>query len=164
MSRLAIAVAAYTCSTDESFENIIVKKEHVDYARDFLVNLYDNPTFGFRRYIQNEKQFTEIDDEGISALQDMYNKEPMLIMQLEQCSTTTRNILMSVTGMENKDLSVALSRLTRLRFIKHQGYDIVPTERFRRGLSAIERNTYAPKLGEINVAIPMDENDYPIPF
>lgn len=164
LSRLAIAVAAYTCSTDESYENIIVKKEHVDYARDFLVNLYDNPTFGFRRYIQNEKQFTDIDDEGITALQDMYNKEPMLIMQLEQCSTTTRNILMSVTGMENKDLSVALSRLTRLRFIKHQGYDIVPTERFRRGLSAIERNTYAPKLGEINVAIPMDEDDYPIPF
>jgi len=164
LSRLAIAVAAYTCSTDESYENIIVKKEHVDYARDFLVKLYDNPTFGFKRYIQNEKQFTDIDDEGITALQDMYNKEPMLIMQLEQCSTTTRNILMSVTGMENKDLSVALSRLTRLRFIKHQGYDIVPTERFRRGLSAIERNTYAPKLGEINVTIPMDEDDYPFPF
>ena len=164
LSRLAIAVAAYTCSTDESYENIIVKKEHVDYARDFLVKLYDNPTFGFKRYIQNERQFTEIDEEGIAALQDMYNKEPMLIMQLEQCSTTSRNILTSVTGMENKDLNVALSRLTRLRFIKHQGYDIVPTERFRRGLSAIERNTYAPRLGEINVAFPMDEDDYPIPF
>ena len=164
LSRLAIAVAAYTCSTDESYENIIVRKEHVDYARDFLVKLYDNPTFGFKRYIQNERQFTEIDDEGIVALQDMYNKEPMLIMQLEQCSTTTRNILTSVTGMDNKDLSVALSRLTKLRFIKHQGYDIVPTERFRRGLSAIERNTYAPKLGEINVAFPMDENDDQFPF
>lgn len=164
LSRLAIAVAAYTCSTDETYENIIIKKEHVDYARDFLIKLYDNPTFGFKRYIQNERQFTEIDDEGIAALQDMYNKEPMLIMQLEQCSTTSRNILMSVTGMENKDLSVALSRLTRLRFIKHQGYDIVPTERFRRGLGAIERNTYAPKLGEINAQIPVDKDYDPIPF
>lgn len=164
LSRLAIAVAGYTCSTDESYENIIVKKEHVDYARNFLIKLYDNPTFGFKRYIQNERQYTEIDDEGITALQDMYNKEPMLILQLEQCSTTSRNILMSVTGMENKDLSVALSRLTRLRFIKHQGYDIIPTERFRRGLSAIERNTYAPRLGEINVQVPVDEDEYPIPF
>lgn len=164
LSRLAIAIAGYTCSTDESFENIIVRKEHVDYARDFLVKLYDNPTFGFKRYIQNERQYTDIDDEGIVALQDMYNKEPMLILQLEQCSTTSRNILMSVTGMENKDLSVALSRLTRLRFIKHQGYDIIPTERFRRGLSKIERNTFAPKLGEINAQIPVDKDDYPIPF
>ena len=94
----------------------------------------------------------------------MYTKEPMLILQLEQCSTTNRNILMSVTGMESKDLSVALSRLTRLRFIKHQGYDIVPTERFRRSLSAIERNTYAPRLGEINVQVPVDKDEYPIPF
>ena len=164
LSRLAIAVAAYVCSTDESYENIIVRKEHVDYARKYLVNLYDNPTFGLKRYIQNERQYTEIDDEGIAALQDMYNKEPMLILQLEQYSTTSRNILMSVTGMENKDLSVALSRLTRLRFIKHKGYDIIPTERFRRGLSAIERNTYAPRLGEINVQVPVDKDEYPFPF
>ncbi|MBP5596753.1 MAG: ATP-binding protein [Pseudobutyrivibrio sp.] len=164
LSRLAIAVAAYTCSTDDSYENIIVKREHVDYAKHFLVNLYDNPTFGLRRYIQTERQYTEIDDEGIAALQDMYNKEPMLILQLEQYSTTSRNILMSVTGMENKDLSVALSRLTRLRFIQHKGYDIIPTERFRRGLSTIERNTYAPRLGEINVQVPVDKDEYPIPF
>ena len=164
LSRLAIAVAAYTCSTDESFENIIVKKEHVDYARDFLVKLYDNPTFGFKRYIQNERQFTDIDDEGVVALQDMYNKEPMLILQLEQYSRTTRNILTSVTGMENKDLSVALSRLTRLRFIKHQGYDIIPTERFRRSLGKIERNTFATRLGEFNAQIPVDEDNNQIPF
>ena len=164
LSRLSIAVAAYVCSTDESYENIIVKKEHVDYATRYLVGLYDNPTFGFKRYIINERQYTEIDEEGITALQDMYNKEPMLILQLEQCSTTTRNILVSVTGMENKDLSVALSRLTKLRFIKHQGYDIIPTERFRRGLSKIERETYVPRLGEINVQIPMDDDHDIFPF
>ena len=164
LSRLAIAVAAYVCSTDESYENLIVKKEHIDYACNWLVKLYDNPTFGIRRYIHNERQFTEIDDEGITALQDMYNKEPMLILQLEQCSTTSRNILTSVTGMENKDLNVALSRLTKLRFIKHEGYDIIPTERFRRGLSKIERETYAPRLGEINAQIPMDDDHDIFPF
>ena len=77
---------------------------------------------------------------------------------------TNADDVVSSTGMENKDLSVALSRLTRLRFIKHKGYDIIPTERFRRGLSAIERNTYAPRLGEINVQVPVDEDEYPIPF
>lgn len=164
LSRLAIAVAGYVCSTDDSYENIIVKKEHVDYARDYLIKLYDNPTFGLKRYINFERQYTEIDEEGISALQDMYNKEPMLILQLEQCSATTKNILSAATGMEMKDLNVALGRLTKLRFIKLAGFDIQPTERFRKGLSVIERNTYAPRLGEINAAIPMDENDYPIPF
>ena len=164
LSRLAIAVAGYVCSTDESYENIIVKKEHVDYARDYLIKLYDNPTFGLKRYINFERQYTDIDDEGIAALQDMYNKEPMLILQLEQCSATTKNILSAATGMEQKDLNVALGRLTKLRFIKLAGFDIQPTERFRKGLSEIERNTYAPRLGEINAQVPMDENDYSIPF
>ena len=164
LSRLAIAVAGYVCSTDESYENIIVKKEHVDFARDFLVNLYDNPTFGFKRYINNERQFTEIDEEGIAALQDMYTKEPMLILHLEQYATTSRQTLMSVTGMESKDLGIALSRLTKLRFIRNKNYDIIPTERFRRGLSEIERNTYAPKLGEINAQIPVDKYDDQFPF
>lgn len=164
LSRLAIAVAGYVCSSDESYENIIVKKEHVDYARDYLIKLYDNPTFGLKRYINFERQYTDIDDEGIAALQDMYNKEPMLILQLEQCSATTKNILSAATGMEQKDLNVALGRLTKLRFIKLAGFDIQPTERFRKGLSEIERNTYAPRLGEINAQVPMDENDYSIPF
>lgn len=164
LSRLAIAVAGYVCSSDESYENIIVKKEHVDYARDYLIKLYDNPTFGLKRYINFERQYTDIDDEGIAALQDMYNKEPMLILQLEQCSATTKNILSAATGMEQKDLNVALGRLTKLRFIKLAGFDIQPTERFRKGLSEIERNTHAPRLGEINAQVPMDENDYSIPF
>lgn len=164
ISRLAIAVAGYVCSTDESYENIIVKKEHVDYAKDYLIKLYDNPTFKLKEFINYEKQYTEIDEEGISALQDIYDKEPMLILQLEQCSETTRNILMAATGMEQKDLNVALNRLTKLLFIKYHSYDILPTERFRKGLTHLNRNTYAPRIGEINAQIPMEEQDYQIPF
>lgn len=164
LSRLAIAIAGYVCSADESYENIIVKQEHVDYARDYLIKLYDNPTFQLREFINYERQYTEIDSDGVNALQDIYNKEPMLILQLEQCSTTSKNNLMTVTGMEQKDLNIMLSRLTKLLFIKHDGFDIIPTERFRKGLSQIRKDTYAPKLGEINAQVPMDQYEYQFPF
>ena len=82
ISRLAIAIAGYVCSTDESYENIIVKPEHVDYAKNYLIKLYDNSTFKLREYINYEKQYTEINDEGVAALQDIYNKDPMLVLQL----------------------------------------------------------------------------------
>ena len=157
ISRLAIAVAAYVCSTDESYENIIVKEEHVTYAVDFLTKLYDNPTFRLKEFVNAEKQYTEIDEEGIAALQDIYNKEPMLVMQLEQCSETTKNILMAATGMEQKDLNTSLTRMTRLLFIRYHSHDIIPTERFRKGLTKINRDTYAPRIGEVNAQIPMDE-------
>lgn len=156
ISRLAIAVAGYLCSTDEEFENIIVKKEHVDFAKNFMVSLYDNPTFKLKEYINYEKQYSEINEEGIAALQDMYDKNPMLILQLEQCSTTNKQILMAATGMTLDDLNKSLNRMAKTLFIKFVNHEILPTERFRKGLSHIERNTYAPRIGELNVEIPMD--------
>ncbi len=162
ISRLAIAIAGYVCSSDESYENIIVKKEHVDYAANFLIKLYDNPTFKLKEYVNYEKQYSEIDDEGILALQDIYDKNPMLVLTLEQSSSTSKNILMAATGMEQKELNIALNRMTKMLFIKFHNHDIIPTERFRKGLSKINRNTYATKIGEINAEVPMefiDNND-----
>ena len=162
LSRLAIAIAGYVCSTDETYENIVVTKEHVDHAAGFLVNLYDNPTFKLREYINYEKQYSEIDDEGVAALQDIYDKNPMLVLTLEQSSSTSKNILMAATGMEQKDLNIALNRMTKMLFIKFHNHDIIPTERFRKGLGKLKRNTYAPKIGELNAEISMelpDDND-----
>lgn len=155
LSRLSIAVAGYLCSTDDSYENIVVTKDHVDFAADYLVNLYDNPTFKLKEYVNYEKQYTEIDDEGVAALQDIYDKSPMLVLQLEQCSSTSRAILMAATGMEQSDLNKALNRMTKCLFVKYNHHDIIPTERFRKGLNKIKRNTFAPRIGEINAEIPM---------
>ena len=160
IARLAIAIAGYLCSTDETYENIVVKEEHVDYAVKFLVNLYDNPTFKLKEYVNYEKQYSEIDEEGVIALQDIYNKNPMLILQLEQCSTTSKNVLVAATGMTQDDLNKALNQLTKALFIKFNNHEIIPTERFRKGLTQIERNTYAPKVGELNNAqVSMDQFD-----
>ena len=156
LSRLAIAIAGYVCSTDETYENIVIKEEHVDYAANFLIKLYDNPTFKLREYVDYEKQYSEIDDEGTIALQDIYDKNPMLVLTLEQSSSTSKNILMAATGMEQKDLNIALNRMTKMLFIKFHNHDIIPTERFRKGLGKIKRNTYAPKIGEINAEVSME--------
>lgn len=161
VSRLAIAVAGYVCSSDETMENIVVKQEHVDFAKDYLIKLYDNPTFKLKEFINYEKQYTTIDAEGVANLQDIYDKNPMLILQLEQCSSTSKNILMAATGMAQDDLNKALNRMTKALFIKFNNHDIIPTERFRRGLGHIERGTYAPRVGEINAEIQMGEpNNY----
>lgn len=156
LSRLAIAIAGYVCSTDESYENIVVLKEHVDYAKNYLVNLYDNTTFKLKEFINYEKQYSTIDDEGVAALQDIYDKNPMLVLQLEQCSSTSKAVLLAATGMTQDDLNKALNRLTKALFIKFNNHDIIPTERFRIGLSLISKNTYAPRIGEIHAEIQMD--------
>ena len=88
----------------------------------------------------------------------------MLVLTLEQNSSSSKNILMAATGMEQKELNVALNRMTKMLFIKFHNHDIIPTERFRKGLSQIKRNTYAPKIGEVNAEVSMDLIDPSITF
>ena len=156
ISRLAIAIAGFVCSSDETYENIVVRKEHVDFAKNYLVNLYDNPTFKLKEFINYEKQYSTIDDEGVAALQNIYEKNPMLVLQLEQCSSTSKNVLLAATGMAQDELNKALNSLTKALFVKFNNHEIIPTERFRIGLGKINKQTYAPKIGEINVEIQMD--------
>lgn len=157
LARLSIAIAGYLCSTDDTYQNIIVKQEHVDYAANYLVSLYDNETFKLKEFVDYEKQYTEIDEEGVAFLQDIYNKSPMLVLQLEQCSSTNKNVLIAATGMEASDINKALNNLTKGLFVKFNNHEIIPTERFRKGLNAINKDTYAPRIGEINAEISMDE-------
>ena len=146
--RLAIAVAGYVVSTDDTFERIIVQKEHVDFAVQFYKHIYDNPTFKLKEYVQHEKQYVTIDAEGVQLLQSIYDKSPTLILQLEQTASTTRNTLAAATGMTSEELNKALNNLTKGLFVKFSSYDIIPTERFRLGVSQINKRSYLPRLGE----------------
>ena len=129
ITRLAIAVAGYVVSTDETYENIIVTKEHVDYAVQYFISIYDNPTFKLKEYVDHEKSYSEINEEGIANLQDIYTKYPALVLQLEQSASATKQTLAATTGLSTDDLNKALSRLTSGLFIRFTNYDIVPTER-----------------------------------
>lgn len=84
-------------------------------------------------------------------------KRYMLVLQLEQCSSTNKNVLIAATGMEASDINKALNNLTKGLFVKFNNHEIIPTERFRKGLNAINKDTYAPRIGEINAEISMDE-------
>lgn len=150
LCRLSIAIAGYLVSTDDSYQNIIVKKEHVDFAVEFLINLYDNSTFKLKEFVEHERKYSTIDEDGVNLLQSIYDRSPMLVLQLEQSATTTRNVLQAATGMDHDQLNKALNDLTKGLFVQYNSYDIIPTERFRLGVAEINKNTYLPRLGEIN--------------
>lgn len=148
LSRLAIAVAGYLVSTDDTFEKIIVNKDHVDFAFDFLKKLYDNDTFRLKEYVQQERKYNEIDQDGISLLQELYIGTPSLLLHLSQNSTSNRNNLMGATGLKQEDFNIVMNKLVRGLFIRYQGYDIVPTERFRIGMNRINKNVAVTRVGE----------------
>jgi len=148
LTRLSLAVAGYLVSTNETYEELILQKEHIDYAREYLVGIYDNTTFKLKEYAEHERKYSTIDKEGVANLQDIYQKSPSMILQLEQSSAVTKNMLAAATGLDTIELNAVLMRLTKGLFIQIQSHDIVPTERFRLGLGKINRHTSLGRLGE----------------
>lgn len=147
ISRMAIAMAGYTVSTDESYENIIVTEAHVDAAVDFYKRIYDNDTFHLREYVEAERRYEQIDDDGIHALQLLYTTFPTLLLQLEGASTCTRPELMAATGLSSDQFNGQINQLVQGSFIRFQGQLISPTLRFRKGMAKINRTTSILKIG-----------------
>ena len=148
VARLAIAIAGYLVSTDTSYEKIIVTKEHVDAAVEYLIDCYDNPTFKLKEYVQMEQLYNTIDDEGVKLLQELYNQNPSIMLQLERLSSTNKQNLMAATGLDSELYNKFMQRLTQGLFIQYEGYDIIPTQRFRLGMSKINRAGNIHKVGE----------------
>lgn len=150
VARLATAIAGYVVSTDDTYEKIIVTTECVDEAVDYLISCYDNNTFKLKEYVDNERRYGDIDDDGIKLLQDIYNQSPMTIRQLSVLDKTNRMNLTSATGLDNDMYNKLMNRLVQGAFVKFDGYDIVPTERFRKGFGLIDKSGNIVRLGEFN--------------
>ena len=150
VARVAVAIAGYLVSTDDTYENIVVTKDHVEYAANFLRNIYDNDTFKLKEYVTHERKYSTIDDDGVSLLQDIYIKAPAMLLHLEQAAQTTKNTLQAATGMTNDEYNAQMNRLVSGMFVTFSKYDIIPTERFRLGMARIQRTTRATRVGEPN--------------
>jgi hypothetical protein len=148
VARLAISIAGYLVSTDSTYENIIVNKEHVDTAIEYLIGCYDNGTFKLKEYVEMEKLYNNIDDDGIARLQELYQQNPSMLLQLERLSRTNKQNLMAATGLDTEMYNKMMQKLTQGLFITYEGYDILPTQRFRLGMSKINRAGTIHRVGE----------------
>lgn len=62
ISRISVAIAGLTFSSNDC-ENLIVKKEHAEYACSFLMNIYDKEVCGYDIYADRNRQETYLKDE-----------------------------------------------------------------------------------------------------
>jgi hypothetical protein len=140
IARIAVASAIMLVSTDDSFENVIVKKEHIDWAANFLIRIYDNNVFKLRQFVDEQRKYSEVDANLVKDLQDLYLNNATLFNFLEMTSGVPRAVLRDVSGKSNEDFSVVLNEMSRLYLFTWSGSMIIPSERLRKGLSKINRN------------------------
>jgi 5S rRNA maturation endonuclease (ribonuclease M5) len=149
IARIAVASAGMLASATEDYEKIIVTKEHIDWAKDFLIRLYDNDVFKIKRFVKEQRKYTDVDSALLKDLQDLYTKNSTLFNFLEMTSGVTRATLRDVSGMNNEDFSILLNEMSRLYLFKWSGGNLIPSERFRNGLSRINRNVKVERGGGI---------------
>lgn len=77
IARLAIATAARTASTDETYENIIVHPEHVKFVVDFLQECYDAPALQYNRMSNKEFAMVDTSDDRMAHLREEFLKVPV---------------------------------------------------------------------------------------
>ena len=78
LARLSIAAAARTASTDETYECVIVKPEHVEFIVDFLQSVYDAPALQYDK--MSKKEFAKVDtsEERMTDLRSEFLKVQLL--------------------------------------------------------------------------------------
>jgi hypothetical protein len=148
IARIAVSSAIMLVSTDDSFENVIIKKEHIDWAYNFLVRIYDNNTFKLQQFVNEQRKYTEVDVELVNELQDLYTNNSTLFNFLEMTSGVPRATLRDISGKSNEDFSVVLNEMSRLYLFKWSGGLLIPSERLRKGLAKINRSVKK-KVGKI---------------
>lgn len=117
IARLSIACAACVVSTDDLFEDVIVKKEHVKFVVDFMNELYCAKSMGYDKLSEQEHKTSDTSDTNLVRLRKMFLTLPLVDVNemakiLYQLPYFSRATLEDYTGLSKDDLRVLLKFLT----------------------------------------------------
>ena len=123
IARLAVAAACCVVSTDDNFEKVIVKPEHVDFVVNFMNKIYKAKSFGYDKLSEQEKLVSDASDDNIAKLREEFltlplpdaNEMAKIIYQLPYFSRAT---LEDYTGLAKDDLKLLLKFLTTQHLVE----------------------------------------------
>lgn len=139
LARFAVALASLLVNVDETYENVVVTKEIVDYMINFLAKVYDNGIFKLKEYSQEYKEYSSCTDKDVKDLQDLYARNATLFNFLNSQSRTTRSNLASVSGLESGKFFPIFNRLVARKFIRLNMDNVYPTEKFRKAFNKLDK-------------------------
>lgn len=123
IARMAVACAACVVSTDETFENIIVKPEHVQFVVDFMTSLYSAKSFGYDKLSDQDKVNSDSSEGNLTQLRIQFLNIPMpdhneMAKTLYQLPYFNRATLEDYTGLAKDDLKMLLKFMTTSHLIE----------------------------------------------
>lgn len=139
LARFSVALASLLVNVDETYENVIVTKEIVDYMVSYLESIYDDGTFKLKAYADEYKEYSVCSDKDVKDLQDLYARNATLFNFLNGQSKTTRANLSSVSGLESGKFCPIFNKLVARKFIRLSMDNVYPTDKFRKAFNIIDK-------------------------
>jgi hypothetical protein len=126
IARLAVGCACCVFSTDNG-EDVIVKKEHVEFVVNFMNEMYSMKCLGYDKMSEQDKVNSDASDSNIASLRNEFLLIPLqdfneMARILYQLPYFSRNTLEDYTGLPRDDIKLLLKFLTNKHLVeKYKG-------------------------------------------
>lgn len=122
IARLSVAAAACVASTDETYQNIVVLPEHVEFVVNFMHEIYDAKSFGYDRLSDQDAETSDSSTTNIARLRAIFLALPMVDANemsriLYQLPYFSRATLEDYTGLAKDDLKMLLKFMTNQHLV-----------------------------------------------
>ena len=141
LSRFSVAMASLLTNTDDGLQKIIVTKEIVDEVASFFIKIYDNPVFKLKEYKLEVDSYNTLVEGDVDELERIWSRNATMLDFLANQSGTSRNNLRAISGLETDEFSKIFNKLSQFKFIRLHGENVYPTEKFRLGMSKIDKSS-----------------------
>jgi len=140
LARLGAACAARLFSTDDSGENLIVKKEHIEYIVSFLQHIYNKKSLGYDIYSEAQWQKTRVSEEKrkeiIEKFKTFSNWSEIRDVLLEN-NYFRKTEFIEQTGLSQEDSKEFMKWATKNKLIKSTSAGYMKTPIFTEILKSI---------------------------
>jgi hypothetical protein len=126
IARIAVAVAARLFSTDETGEQLIVRKVHVDAAVDFLNYIYGMPTMGYADFSKKTLRNRERAEKSIQHAKKYLLHNDDVLRSLLSCMGSDFKVrdFEEFGGMSRDEAQIAMRELQAMKMLRRmsKGY------------------------------------------
>lgn len=126
IARLAVALAARTFSTDDFGEQVVICKEHVEDAVEFLNQLYAYDNFGYLRASKRAARNRKIAQENRGTIRKWLRENPRLMeFLLDRRGSFRSQDLEEMAHMHRDEVNQCLGRLSDAKMISKSKSQII---------------------------------------
>lgn len=150
IARIATSVAAACYSASPDGESIIVKKEHVDWVRDWLISLYDNEIFRLKQFVKQERTFSTTNEEINVQVAGLAKRYPMIMKLLIEQNDCPHYNLQAAGGIAGDEYRHLTTTMFTAGLVTPTAKGLAATRRLKLAIDAIQmKKRKAPEMPEI---------------